>query len=143
MELAEATIQRLLEKAREAQRNAYAPYSKFYVGAAALAEDGRVFVGCNVENASYGLAVCAERHAVGATVVAGMRPVALAVVGPFPGVTPCGACRQVLAEFGLELKIVLTSPEPPGYAVTTAGALLPGAFTEGDLKGASPGAGGC
>jgi cytidine deaminase len=129
MELAQATIERLLEKAREAQQNAYAPYSKFHVGAAVLAEDGRVFVGCNVENASFGLAICAERHAIGATVVAGARPVAVAVVAPLPGVAPCGACRQVLTEFGLDLNVILTSAEPPGYAVTTAGALLPGAFT--------------
>ncbi len=134
MELAEATIQRLLAKAREAQKNAYAPYSAFHVGAAVLAEDGRVFLGCNVENASYGLGVCAERNAIAATVVGGARPVAIAVVGPFPGVSPCGACRQVLVEFGHDLAVVLASAASPGYALTTSGALLPAAFTEESLQ---------
>jgi cytidine deaminase len=134
MELAEATIQRLLSKAREAQQNAWAPYSNFHVGAAVLSEDGRVFLGCNVENASYGLSVCAERNAIGATVVAGARPVAIAVVAPLLGCPPCGACRQVLAEFGLEVAVILTSGSAPGYVVTTSGALLPGAFTEESLR---------
>ena len=113
---------------------AYAPYSKFHVGAAVLSGDGRVFLGCNVENASYGLSVCAERNAIGATVVAGARPVAVAVVAPLVGCPPCGACRQVLAEFGLEVTIILTSDNAPGYVVTTSGALLPGAFTEESLR---------
>lgn len=128
MKLAQATIDRLFSAARAAQTNAWAPYSQFRVGAAVLAEDGRVFVGCNVENASYGLTVCAERNALAAAVVAGSRPLAVAIVGPRLGLSPCGACRQVLAEFGLDLQVLLTSGEEPGHIILTAGDLLPDAF---------------
>jgi cytidine deaminase len=96
--------QKLFRQARSAMKHAYAPYSHFHVGAAILLEDGRVFTGCNVENASYGLTICAERNAVFAAVAASARKpqiVAVAVVN-HRGVpcSPCGACRQVLAEFG-------------------------------------------
>ena len=98
---------KLAWKAREA---AYAPYSNFAVGAALLAEDGRVFQGCNVENLSYGLTNCAERVAIGAAVAAGVRKFAAVAVVADTGVpiSPCGACRQVLAEFGVP-KIVLAN----------------------------------
>ncbi len=94
----------LLKRARAALKRAYAPYSNFQVGAAVLLEDGRIFTGCNVENASYGLTICAERNAVFAAVAASARKpaiVAVAVVNR-RGVpcSPCGACRQVIAEFG-------------------------------------------
>lgn len=129
MELAQVTIDRLFSAARQAQANAWAPYSRFQVGAAVLAADGRVFVGCNMENASFGLTVCAERNALAATVVAGARPVAVAVVGPQVGLPPCGACRQVLAEAGLDLQVLLTAEAPPGYRALTVGELLPSAFS--------------
>ncbi len=99
---------RLVEAARAARSQAYAPYSGFAVGAAVLGESGRIYVGCNVENAAYGATLCAERVAVGQAVVCGERKIlAACVVGPGPYVvTPCGSCRQVLAEFGPEMVIL-------------------------------------
>lgn len=100
-EIDRATADALLARAREAARNAYVPYSEFPVGAAVLAEDGSIFAGCNIENASYPLTICGERSAVSAAVSSGHREIrAVAVSAPrMPGTTPCGACRQVLNEF--------------------------------------------
>lgn len=97
----------LVKAAWQAREQAYAPYSKFQVGAALLAADGRVFVGCNVENLSYGLTTCAERVAMGAAVAAGAREFLAVAVVAETGVpiSPCGACRQVLAEFGVPLVV--------------------------------------
>ena len=97
----------LIAAARSVQARAYAPYSKFRVGAALEATDGRVFVGCNIENASYGLTICAERAAICAAVSAGATKFRRAVVvsDVDPPAAPCGACRQVLAEFGLDLPV--------------------------------------
>ncbi len=98
----------LLREAWEARRRAYAPYSGFAVGAALLASSGAVYSGCNIENRSYGLTICAERVALFKAVTAGERRfVALAVVTEGPEVVlPCGACRQTLAEFGLDTVVV-------------------------------------
>ena len=126
MELAPATVQRLIESARRAQLNAYAPYSRFPVGAAVLTEDGQVFLGCNVENSSFGLTVCAERNAVAAAIVAGQRPVAAAVVANTGDIVPCGACRQVLSEFGRDLRV--EGVGPTGTVSWTIAELLPSAF---------------
>ena len=124
------TAARLLETARAARGHAYAPYSNFPVGAALLADDGRVFTGVNVENASYGLTTCAERTAVSKAVSEGARAfLAIAVVGPEDDVScpPCGSCRQILHEVGPEL-IVVTPDGEGGTRETPLGELLPGAF---------------
>ena len=97
----------LLDAARRAATHAYAPYSGFAVGSAVLTTTGQIFTGCNVENAAYGSTLCAERGAVMAMVAAGFRAIdTVAVVGPEGPCWPCGACRQVLAEFGCRRVIV-------------------------------------
>ena len=103
-----AETQELVAAAKEASTRAYCPYSHFAVGAAVRTADGRVFAGCNVENASYGLTVCAERNAIFAAVAAGAQDVvALVVYTPTAApVTPCGACRQVLHEFGANANVI-------------------------------------
>ena len=126
----------LLEAARAAARNAYIPYSHFPVGAAILTADGTVVAGCNVEIASFGLTVCAERNAVFGAVASGHRQVkAVAVSAPLaPGTTPCGACRQVLNEFkpaDSDLVVILDEEAAPRY--TTLNALLPDAFGPVDI----------
>ncbi|MCX7895170.1 MAG: cytidine deaminase [Thermoanaerobaculum sp.] len=128
MELAPVVAQQLVNEALKAQEHAYAPYSKFPVGAAILAEDGRVFRGCNVENASFGLTTCAERNALAAAVVAGARPLAIAVVGNQHDLLPCGACRQVLAEFNPDL-VVVTRSSAGVLTTRVLRQLLPEAFT--------------
>jgi len=131
----------LVARALEARRNAYAPYSRFAVGAAVRASDGRIFAGANVENASYGLAICAERNAVAQAVSAGARElVELAVATQTsPPSAPCGMCRQTLAEFARDLPITLVN-EAGERSRTTLGALLPQAFRGEDLARA-PGGG--
>jgi cytidine deaminase len=102
----------LVAAARDARTRAYAPYSNFTVGAAVLA-GGRIYPGCNVENASYGLSICAERVAVTTAVAAGERRIdAVAVVGSATRPTPpCGACRQLLFEFGADMAVIVETPE--------------------------------
>lgn len=119
----------LIAAAREARDAAYAPYSGYAVGCAVATADGRVFAGANVENASFGLSICAERAAICAAVNAGARAiVAVAVVGPdAAAAAPCGACRQVIAEFASpEVPVVYFARGTP--VETTSGALLPAAF---------------
>jgi cytidine deaminase len=128
----EPRSEELVKAAIAVRENAYAPASGFAVGAAVLADDGRVFAGCNVENASYGLTVCAERAAVFAAVAAGvrqLRAVAVATDLDEPA-RPCGACRQVLAEFGPRMAIVLAG-RGSVRRHTTLDRLLPEPFTFG------------
>ncbi|WP_109123945.1 cytidine deaminase [Dyella sp. C11] len=122
----------LLNLARQARENAYAPYSRFLVGAALVTRDGRHFTGCNVENASYGLCNCAERTALFAAVAAGCRPgdfAALAVIGDTAGpISPCGACRQVMSELCDDAMPVWLGNLAGAVQETTVQTLLPGSF---------------
>jgi len=123
----------LVAAAREARGSAYAPYSRYKVGASALATGGTVFTGANVENASYGLSVCAERVAIFQAAAAGHRKVReIAVVAAGPrGAAPCGACRQVMGEFGVE-RVYLAGARGP-HRVLAFRDLLPDAFGPNDL----------
>lgn len=124
----------LVTAARAAQARAYAPYSNFRVGAALESESGDVFVGCNVENASYGLTICAERAAVCAAVAAGARRIRRVVVvsDADPPAAPCGACRQVLSEFGTDFRIDGVGPKRS--INWTMAELLPAAFGPDQLR---------
>jgi len=123
----------LVARARDVMQNAWAPYSNFHVGAALEAADGRMFVGTNVESASYGLTICAERMALGAAVAAGARRFRRLVVATAvdPPASPCGACRQLLAEFGMELEVIAVGPHSERQ--WTLAELLPAAFTKRSL----------
>ena len=124
----------LADAARQAQANAYAPYSAFRVGAALEASDGRVFTGANVENASYGVTNCAERVALGAAVTAGAREFSRLVVASdaSPPSAPCGACRQALREFGGALRIdAVNGTETRSWTLEE---LLPETFGPEDLR---------
>ncbi|MES2115758.1 MAG: cytidine deaminase [Pseudomonadota bacterium] len=130
--------EQLIAEAAAARLKAYTPYSNFKVGAALLCNDGRVFHGCNVENASYGLCNCAERTAFFSAFAQGYRPGdfdKLAVIGETDGpIAPCGACRQVILELGGNaLPVVLSNLKGDVYE-TTAAAQLPNAFGGADLK---------
>ena len=132
-ELTPELIDRLVAAATEVRDKAHAPYSRFTVGAAVLDGDGRVHAGCNVENASYGLSVCAERHAIAAAISSGGSGIqALAVVTDTnPPSSPCGACRQVLVEFG-DFPVILANPKGE-RSLTSVAELLPDAFTPESL----------
>ena len=121
--------------ALEAMRNAYAPYSKFHVGAALLTEDGSVIAGCNIENASYPAGICAERAAIGAAVAAGhlrFRAVLISTEADTP-TPPCGVCRQVLAEFGTDLAVIARTTNG-GEARWVLADLLPDPFTPASFR---------
>jgi cytidine deaminase len=125
------TVQnRLIKAAAAARANAHAPYSKFHVGAAVLTASGDIFPGCNVENASYGLTICAERAAVCAAVAAGHKQITAVAVATSGGHSPCGACRQVLSEFGPAMEVLLVDADNPSNVRTTSLAhLLPDQFS--------------
>ncbi len=125
----------LIDMAKEARKNAYAPYSKFKVGAALLTKSGKVFTGCNVENSSFGASMCAERVAVFKAVSEGEREFkAIAVVTDTDDpAMPCGMCRQVLSEFSMDIKVYAANLDGK-VKTTTLRELLPHAFTKEDLN---------
>ncbi|XP_068097866.1 cytidine deaminase [Hyperolius riggenbachi] len=123
-------IQKLIHSCNEAKRAAHCPYSKFRVGAALLGKDGRIFLGCNVENACYTLGICAERTAIQNAVSEGCKEftaIAVATDVETEFISPCGACRQVMREFGTEWEVFLTKPSG-AYQQTTLHHLLPMSF---------------
>ena len=122
----------LIAAARQASQNAYAPYSGFGVGAALQTRSGRVFIGCNVENASYGLTLCAERVAVAKAVSEGERDFGAIAIVSRGAAMPCGACRQVLAEFNADLRVIVADLEGNSHQFRLS-ELLPEAFSSSDL----------
>ncbi len=129
------TKEKLVQAALEAQKQAYAPYSKFKVGAAVLAEDGIIYKGANIENAAYPSTICAERSAIVTAISAGNRKVnAIAVVTRNAG-SPCGACRQVMREFGgVDLPILIANEVGEIVDETDLSVLLPRSFGPEDLE---------
>ena len=124
---------RMIKSALESRDKAYAPYSGYAVGAALLTENGEIFTGVNIENAAYPTGTCAERVAVFKAVSEGEREFEAIVVASSNGGTPCGSCRQVLSEFGLDTEIIIVDGEGNSVQETTVGEILPGAFTSKDL----------
>jgi len=120
----------LLAAARKARRKAYAPYSNFRVGAAVLGGDGRVYSGCNVENSSFGLTICAERNAIFGMVAAGVREIreVLVIGETAESLPPCGACRQVMAEFAAPGVVVHMCTKAGASTDATVGELVPHLF---------------
>ena len=133
--MTELEIQKLMDCAIKARKNAYSPYSHFAVGAALLCEDGTLFEGCNIENASYGLTNCAERTAIFKAVSEGhIKFKALAVVADTEGpCAPCGACRQVMAEF--KIPLIILGNLMGNIKIVTIEELLPFSFSECDVIG--------
>ena len=126
------TAEQLIRLAREARQRAYAPYSRFAVGAALLGRSGRVYTACNVENVSYGLSICAERAAVFKAVSEGEQEFKALAVVTSAGGSPCGACRQVLAELNYNMTVYVADTEGQ-YRAFTMEELLPEAFMPEDL----------
>lgn len=122
------TWQRLIAAAVAARRQAYAPYSQFAVGAALLTADGTIFSGCNVENGSYGMTLCAERVAVGTAIAAGQQKFMALVIAAEQGAAPCGGCRQVLAEFCQDLPVFAVDAQGGVRAEWRLAELLPSRF---------------
>jgi len=131
--ITERDWERLIRAARDVRKRAHAPYSKYRVGAALLTQDGKIITGCNVENASYGLTICAERGAICSAVAQGHRKfVALALVSS-SGAGPCGACRQVLVEFAPEMPVRIVLPAGKKHRQSTVEELLPSRFDSSAL----------
>jgi cytidine deaminase len=121
-------IDRLIRSAIECRDQAYAPHSHFYVGAALLTSDGEIIGGCNVENSSYSLTLCAERVAASAAVAAGYRSWRAVAVASLGGVMPCGACRQFLSEFGTGVSVIAVDVIDGSRRIRKLSQLLPDAF---------------
>jgi cytidine deaminase len=117
----------LIQYALQARQQAYAPYSSYHVGAAVLCADGSVVTGCNVENASYGATICAERVALTAAVAQGKRDFIALAVATSNGGSPCGICRQVMAELGPQMAVYI-SDQTGNYRTTSVAELLPDSF---------------
>ena len=129
-----AQQQKLIDAAVDAQKKAYAPYSHYKVGAAVLTEEGKIYTGCNIENASYTPTVCAERVAMFKAISEGERDfVAIAVVTDNGG-SPCGVCRQVMGEFMLHAPVLIADKEGNLLEVLSVSELLPRAFTNHDFE---------
>jgi len=133
MALSDEKRQELIQKANQVRSRAYAPYSNYQVGAALLTKNGQIFTGVNVENAAYPDSICAERSAVFSAVSAGERDFEAIAVATRNGGTPCGSCRQVLSEFGLDIVVLLTDENENLLQEKTVRELLPGAFLPQDL----------
>ena len=133
--LTKEQIKNLIDLASKGKEFAYVPYSKYPVGAAILTRDGKIFTGCNIENASYGLTICAERTAIFKAVSEGKIIIdAVAVITDSENyASPCGACRQVIMEFGKTAQVILADHNGD-YRLVTAEDLLPGAFTSNELN---------
>ena len=123
---------RLVEAARNARKKAYAPYSNYHVGAALLTEEGETFTGCNVENAAYPAAICAERVAITSAVAEGYQSFAAIVIATDNGGSPCGICRQVMNEFAPDMSVILADDERI-VLETTVSDLLPHGFSPEQL----------
>ena len=128
MKIPEQDKEELIERAVRIRARAYAPYSNYNVGASLITESGEIFDGVNVENASYSMAICAERNAVFQAVAHGHRSFRAIAVATDNGGSPCGACRQVLSEFGLDIEVYTVDSEGKIVLETTVGGLLPEAF---------------
>mgnify|MGYP002387348952 FL=1 len=134
MRLTDEMRQQLIEQAGQARQRAYAPYSNYLVGAALLTSRGEVFQGANIENAAYPTSMCAERVAIYKAVSEGQREFTAIAVVTENGGSPCGSCRQVMAEFGLETIVLIADTSGKLLQETTVAGLLPAAFTPANLK---------
>ncbi len=134
MTLSDEMKDKIMRSAAEVRLKAYAPYSNYQVGAALLTRTGEIFVGANVENAAYPVTMCAERAAVFSAVSAGKREFVAIAVATQNGGTPCGSCRQVLSEFGLDIEVLLVDSDGNFLQQNTVRELLPGAFQSKDLE---------
>ena len=123
----------MMSVAIEARRHAYAPYSNYQVGAAVRTKSGKIYTGVNIENAAYPTTICAERVAIFTAVSQGERDFDAIVVVTANGGSPCGGCRQVMAEFGLDTIVIIADEHGVVHDETTVSGLLPGAFTPAKL----------